>query len=175
MVVPLAACLTLVAGGCEPRDRNGWEVDPPVAFDTASVLIDTSEGPVRIRAEVAASQDQRAYGLMERSSLPPEQGMLFTYSEPQSEESGFWMYRTLIPLDIAFLDDDGRIIAIMEMEPCEAPNPRLCPIYSPGQQFVAALEVNRGAFDRWGVGLGDRVRLDDGALTGDPAPDGDDG
>lgn len=162
LLVPLAACLTLVAGGCEPRDRTEWDVDPPVAFDTAAVLIETSEGEVRIRAEIAETSAQRAHGLMERSSLPPEQGMLFMYVEPQDEESGFWMYRTRIPLDIAFLDETGDIVAIMEMEPCESPNPRLCPIYSPGQEFVAALEVNRGAFERWGVRVGDRVRRLDG-------------
>jgi len=171
MVVPLAACLTLVAGGCE-RDRNAWEVDPPVAFDTAAVLIHTSAGEVRIRAEIAESQDQRAYGLMERPSLPPEQGMLFRYTDPQPDDAGFWMYRTLIPLDIAFLDDDGQIIAIMEMEPCESPNPRLCPIYSPGEEFVAALEVNRGAFARWGVRVGDRVSVVGEARDTDTEVDG---
>ncbi len=159
-IVPLAGALLLVAGGCEPRDRDVWEVDPPLAFDTAAVVIETADGQVRIRAEIAESHDQRAYGLMERPSLPAEQGMLFTYTSPQPPGSGFWMFRTLIPLDIAFIDGDGRIVAIMEMQPCESTNPRLCPIYGPGLEYEAALEVNRGAFGQWGVRVGDRVHLE---------------
>lgn len=167
LLVPLAACLTLVAGGCEPRDRNEWDVDPPVAFDTVAVLIETSEGQVRIRAEIAETSAQRAHGLMERPSLPPEQGMLFMYVEPQDEESGFWMYRTRIPLDIAFLDEDGTILTILAMEPCPDVDPRGCRTYPPGVPYHSALEVNRGWFAQRGVGVGDRVvlqRFDDSAL-----------
>jgi uncharacterized protein len=160
-IAPLAAaCVLGGMGGCE-RDRERWAVDSPVAFDTAWAAIESAAGDelVRIRVELAATADQRAYGLMERPSLPPEQGMLFTYASPQPPESGFWMYRTLIPLEIAFLDGEGGILAILEMEPCEATTPRLCPIYSPGMPYVSALEVNRGFFGRFGVGVGDRVRL----------------
>lgn len=162
-ILPLALTWALVgAGGCEPREGNAWNTDPPVAFDTTSVVIETAAGEVRLVAEVASTQDQRAYGLMERRSLPPEQGMLFTYPAPQPETAGFWMYRTLIPLDIAFMDEAGEIVAILEMDPCESPNPRLCPVYSPGVPWVSALEVNRGAFARWGVAVGDRVRVGGG-------------
>jgi uncharacterized protein len=148
----------LLAAGCEARDREEWTIDPPVAFDTATVIIETEAAEIAITAELAETRDQRAYGMMERPSLPPQQGMLFTYSDRQDGRSGFWMFRTLIPLDIAFLDEDGRIVAIEQMEPCEAANPNLCPIYSPGVPYVAALEVNRGFFDRHGIGIGDRVR-----------------
>jgi uncharacterized protein len=159
-ILPIAGLWVLAGmGGCEPREQNAWSMDPPVAFDTVDVVIETAAGEVRLRAELAETHDQRAYGLMERPSLPPEQGMFFTYPGPQAPTSGFWMYRTLIPLDIAFLDDDGEIVAILEMEPCESPNPQLCPIYSPGVPYVAALEVNRGFFGRWGVAVGDRVRV----------------
>jgi uncharacterized protein len=167
-IAPLAAaCVLSGMGGCEPRERDGWAVDAPVRFDTARAVIERSgeEEAVPIRVELASTGDQRAYGLMERPSLPPEQGMLFTYPEPQPPESGFWMYRTLIPLEIAFLDQAGEIVAILEMEPCEAANPRLCPIYSPGVPYVAALEVNRGFFGRWGIGVGDRVRVVEDGTT----------
>jgi uncharacterized protein len=161
-IVPLAAAFVLSGmGGCEPRERNGWEVDAPVSFDTTRAVIESPnrDDVVRLTVELASTADQRAYGLMERPSLPPAQGMLFTYPSPQDPRSGFWMYRTLIPLDIAFLDEDGEIVAIMEMEPCEAASSRLCPVYSPGVPYTAALEVNRGFFGRWGVAVGDRVRL----------------
>jgi uncharacterized protein len=159
--VPLAAACVLVGiGGCERRERNAIAVDAPVAFDTTWVVIESSAGDdiVRMRVELATTADQRAYGLMERPSLPPEHGMLFTYPAPQDPQSGFWMYRTLIPLDIAFLDEAWEIVAILPMEPCTNPNPRLCPVYSPGVPYNAALEANRGFFGRWGVDVGDRVR-----------------
>jgi uncharacterized protein len=162
----VCAALIVVAGsGCESQGRDRVAVDPPPSFDTATVAIETAEGEIRITVDVASTDHQRGYGLMERTSLPLEYGMLFTYSAPQDPATGFWMYRTLIPLDIAFLDEAGVIVAIRQMDPCASPNPRMCPIYSAGVPYVAALEVNRGALERWGVGLGDRVRLvneDDG-------------
>jgi uncharacterized protein len=166
----LAACAvlgTVVGAGCESQTRDRIAVDPPVSFDTAAVVIETARGEVRITVEVADTDHQRAYGLMERTSLPTDHGMLFTYPAPQAPESGFWMYRTLIPLEIMFLDEAGTIVAVEQMDPCESPDPRLCPIYSPGVPYVAALEVNRGFLSRRGVGLGDRVRLvEGGAQTG---------
>lgn len=157
-MAPVGVWLLVMLAACEARDRNALAVDPPVSFDTATVIIETTEDDVAITAELADTQEQRAYGLMERPSLPPEQGMLFTYPDLQGGDSGFWMYRTLIPLDIAFLDETGEIVAIRQMEPCQATNPRLCPIYSPGAPYVAALEVNRGFFGRHGIQVGDRVR-----------------
>jgi uncharacterized membrane protein (UPF0127 family) len=67
------------------------------------------------------------------------------------------MKNTLIPLSIAFLDADGRILRILDMEPCEA-DP--CPLYPPGVAYTSALEVNQGAFERWGVEVGDLVTLE---------------
>lgn len=159
----VAATLSVMMSmaACDPEPSGRMAVDAPVSFDTATAVIHTAESEVRITVELASTNDQRAYGMMERTSLPTDHGMLFTYQEPQDPEAGFWMYRTLIPLDIAFLDETGTIVAIEEMHPCESPNPRMCPIYSPGVPYVAALEVNRGFFDRRGVRTGDRVRLVD--------------
>ena len=83
--------------------------------------------------------------------------MLFVFEGPT--ESGFWMMNTLIPLSIAFIAEDGEILRILEMEPCEE-DP--CPTYDPGVTYHQALEVNAGAFDRWGVREGDVFRLLDG-------------
>ena len=64
------------------------------------------------------------------------------------------MKDTLIPLSIAFADADGMIVSILDMEPCET-DP--CEIYDPGVTYRSALEVNQGAFSRWGVEEGDRL------------------
>jgi uncharacterized membrane protein (UPF0127 family) len=149
----LAACSGDADGGATPSGG----VDPLVAFDTTDLSIITGGDTVRITAEVADDLDGRQYGLMERPSLPPDHGMVFVYPATQDSTGAFYMYRTLIPLDIAFLDTEGRILSIRAMAPCESPNPRLCRRYGPGVPFRAALEVNRGFFDRHGIEVGDRV------------------
>jgi uncharacterized protein len=145
-----------LAGGCE---REEPALEPLVAFDTAMVRIETAADTFDLAVEVAATEEQRAYGLMERDELPEDRGMIFVYDGLQDPEAGFWMYRTRIPLDIAFLDGDGRIVRIRRMVPCESPNPLLCPLYPPGAPYAAALEVNAGFFERRGVAVGDRIVL----------------
>lgn len=152
------AALVVVTGyGCDRPGGEPAEFAPAIAFDTAAVLVETETDTFRLSVELAETPEQKAYGLMERPHLPEEHGMLFLYAEPQPAGSGFWMFRTRIPLDIAFLDDEGRIVAILAMEPCESPNPAVCRTYSPGVPYSAALEVNRGYFERRGVEVGDRV------------------
>ena len=81
--------------------------------------------------------------------------MVFVFERP--ENGSFWMKNTLIPLSIAFFDADGRILRILDMEPCEA-DP--CPVYDPEVAYRGALEVNKGVFARWRVSEGDRVRVE---------------
>lgn len=69
------------------------------------------------------------------------------------------MYRTRFPLDIAYLDDSGRVVAIRRMEPCTSPVAEFCPTYPPGQPYTSALEVPRGYFEGRGIGVGDSVVL----------------
>jgi len=119
------------------------------------VVIETGEGEVAVDVEVADSAGERAVGLMNRESLPEDAGMIFVF--PEEHAGGFWMKDTLVPLSIAFADADGRILRILDMEPCEA-DP--CEIYDPGVSYRSALEVNRGAFFEWGVEEGDRLTLE---------------
>jgi len=119
------------------------------------VLIETADdGEVVVSVEVAVTPDERYLGLMERESLPEDAGMIFLFDKDTS--GGFWMKNTLIPLSIAFADADGTIVSILDMEPCEA---EPCEIYDPGVPYRSALEVNEGAFARWGVEVGDRLTL----------------
>jgi uncharacterized protein len=92
---------------------------------------------------------------MGRQSLAADAGMVFVF--PKDSKDAFWMKDTLIPLSIAFYDGRGRIVSLLDMEPCHA---QPCPLYSPGAVYRGALEVNRGAFERWGVRVGDRLRLE---------------
>jgi uncharacterized protein len=148
------------AVACGPGDAMPQDVSrqsPIVPLDTGTVWIETPTDTFRVSVEIAATPDQQRTGLMERRSLPEDEGMLFVYSEPQPHTAGFYMFRTRIPLDIAFIDAAGYIVAIRQMEPCTSPVSALCERYEPGVPYSAALEVNRGYFEARGVGVGDRV------------------
>ncbi|MEX1182521.1 MAG: DUF192 domain-containing protein [Gemmatimonadota bacterium] len=167
-----AVALALVAAGaaCERAEPAGENALPPpntaqdmvpaaVMFDTATVQIRTADSTLVLAVEVADRSDQRAYGLMDRDDLDAGSGMIFFYDELQPGDSGFWMYRTRIPLDIAFFDGAGRVTAILQMEPCTTPVAARCPTYSPGVPYFGALEVNRGFLAEHGVEVGDQVVL----------------
>lgn len=125
-----------------------------VEFATGKVILEGAEGSVLLDAEIADSPEKQQQGLMNRTSLPECSGMVFVFFE---ETTGtFWMKDTLIPLSIAFFDIDGKIVRILDMEPCEA-DP--CPTYDPETTYIGALEVNQGAFDEWGIKEGDSVRV----------------
>ncbi|MDV6317620.1 DUF192 domain-containing protein [Chromohalobacter sp. HP20-39] len=112
-----------------------------------------------LSVEVARQADERATGLMNRDTLAPDAGMLFVYPRQQPPEAAFWMYRTRIPLDIAFLGAGGEVRAIRHMRPCQAESSAECPSYAAGAPFRAALEVNAGYFRRHGIEVGDRLPI----------------
>lgn len=157
----LGACADTNGGSATPDDATPIVDTPgqptPVRFDTATITFITSTDSVRMNAEVATRADQRAYGLMDRDGLDADRGMIFLYDEPQSGDTGFWMYRTRIPLDIAYFDGAGRIVAIQQMMPCTSLDPARCTGYAAGVSFFGAVEANRGYFVRHGIGISDRV------------------
>ena len=110
-------------------------------------------------AELATTPDQQTLGLMERQHLADTAGMLFPYTHDQPADAGFWMFRTRIPLDIAFMDSTGTIRAVQHMVPCPTSLAQGCPTYEPGTAYRAALEVNAGYLARNRVALGARMIL----------------
>ena len=108
-----------------------------------------------VEAELATTVETRTRGLMERPSLPVNQGMLFIFEVPQP--LSFWMFNTLIPLDIIFADGRRRIIAIHASVPPCLP-PRRCPTYSSNGPAQFVLEMNGGTTAKIGVSLGDELR-----------------
>jgi uncharacterized protein len=128
---------------------------PPPAFSTAEVSISTQDGAsVRLDVQVADDDAERELGLMDRTTVAPYDGMAFVWQRPV--ETSFWMKDTLIPLTVAFWDETGRIVSILDMPPCRA-DP--CPTYDPGTPVLGALEVPQGDLERRGVALGDTVDL----------------
>jgi len=106
-------------------------------------------GKHRIEAEVAADEQTRQLGLMYRSHLPSGQGMLFVYPSPN--RICMWMRNTLIPLSVAFLDEEGRILNIADMTPQSEES------HCAAKPARYALEMNQGWFAGHGVKVGDRI------------------
>lgn len=104
-----------------------------------------------IRVEVARTPEERAQGLMGRRHLGKEEGMLFIFEEEGYHS--FWMKDTLIPLSIAFIDREGRIVQITDMKPLTLTS------HTPPQPILYALEMTQGWFSKNGIKVGDRVKF----------------
>jgi uncharacterized protein len=116
-----------------------------VTFKTASVKV--ASHPLKV--EVAAQEDQRMQGLMFRKSMGRDEGMLFIFDEPAYH--AMWMKNTLIPLSVAFIDKDGVILNILDMEP------QTLDSHMAAGPAVYAIETNRGWFAANKVKAGDKV------------------
>jgi uncharacterized membrane protein (UPF0127 family) len=142
---------------------------PPVAsapdgrVTVAYELRNEGSPPVTVQLEVAAAPEQRRVGLSKREQLAQGTGMVFLF--PYRTDGQFWMKDTLVPLSIAFLDTDGTVIEVMDMQPCEA-DP--CPEYGPSKGYVSAVELNLGAFEAAGIEPGDKVVPVDPSLLPSP-------
>jgi len=104
-----------------------------------------------IKVEVVRTEKEKEKGLMFRERMGKDEGMLFVYQ--REEMLSFWMKNTRLPLSIAFIDKDGKIVDIHDMEP-----------FSPETHVSAypakyALEMNRGWFAREGIKVGDLVKI----------------
>ncbi|MBA3350315.1 MAG: DUF192 domain-containing protein [Actinobacteria bacterium] len=152
----MCSCEPSVTGGSSESPgtaSTGSEVSGP-GFSTGTGLIRTGDRSIRLELEIARSPAQRAFGLMHRRSLGERAGMIFLYETKST--GGFYMKDTLIPLSIAFLDGQGKILRILDMDPCrEEP----CKVYYPHVAYKRALEVNQGALASWGVSEGDVIEL----------------
>lgn len=146
----LAALVALLLVGYDSAAVGAGESE----LERVALEISTTDERYRLEVELARTAAERQQGLMERDTLAADAGMLFLYDQPQSPRGGFWMYRTWIPLDIAFLDQEGRIAALYTMQPCSSRNPYDCPATVAGVTYAAALEVNAGYFAAHGIEVG---------------------
>lgn len=121
---------------------------PPVLAQSLPTIELTINGH-RVTAEVAATVAARTVGLMRRFSLRPDHGMLFVFDAPQP--LAFWMKDTYVPLSIAFIGADGRILNIEDM----APQTERTHVSRGPALF--ALEMKKGWFAQLGIAAGDRV------------------
>lgn len=146
MRTPLLAALVLsLLAGC-----GGEEPAPPPDGRVRATL----DG-VELLLEVADDDQERAVGLMRRSSVPPGTGMVFRYDEPV--QSRFYMYDVPIPLRAVFVRD-GRVVLSVLMPPCELDVPQDCPTYGPDEPFDTVVETAPETLPD--VQPGDRLELE---------------
>jgi uncharacterized membrane protein (UPF0127 family) len=138
--------------GLAPLTAQAEQQEPPVSHEQNVVKVVTRNGDRAFTAEIADTPSQRARGLMFRTQLSERHGMLFDFGRDQ--EIRMWMKNTLIPLDMIFIQSDGRIRRIEQnTEPGS-----LRPIASDGSAR-AVLEVRAGTSKKYGLAPGDRVTI----------------
>jgi uncharacterized protein len=147
----LAALVLLVLPACAGDDGPTPDRPPSsVTFEDQEAMSAST-----LFVEVADSPGEHERGLMDVESLPADEGMAFVFQQPT--QTSFWMKDTLIPLSIAFVDEEGVVVGVRDMQPCEA-DP--CRTYGVDRPFVLAVEANLGWFADHAIGAGDRANLE---------------
>lgn len=112
-------------------------------------LLELRVGDARLEAEYARTPNERERGLMERTEMPADHGMLFRFDELRRH--CLWMKNTPLPLSAAFMDEQGRIVDIIDLQPLDTS------IRCSQGPARYALEMNQGWFEAKGVEVGERV------------------
>lgn len=141
----LAAAMFLVVGCTAHADQA-----MVLPVDPVPLVAVTDEGEKSFKVEIADDQAERSAGLMYRNFLPDDQGMLFIFD--QTQQVGFWMKDTPLPLDLIFIDEGGRVAGIGEGKPLSEET------ISPGVPVRFVLELKKGTAARTGIEDGDVIR-----------------
>lgn len=127
--------------------------DPTESYPAQVETIFASLGEKAIRLEVANNPTDRAVGLMHRTELSEDQGMLFVF--PKAEPLSFWMKNTMIPLSLGYFDSDLMLMETHDMKPNQTTE-----VYNSQKPAKYALEVNLGWFKKNKIAKGTYLILD---------------
>jgi uncharacterized membrane protein (UPF0127 family) len=144
----LAGLSLLAVMSCNGKEPTRKPVQPGQEEGRVTLTM----GGKEVTLEVASTNDKRLLGLMRRTALQPDHGMIFIYPEPHPLR--FWMKDTWIPLSIAFVKEDGTIINIDEMRPGVTETP-----YMVEGKCRFAIEMTTDWFKAHGIQAGDRIAL----------------
>ena len=114
-------------------------------------------GTVELEVEQALTDRQIQTGMMFRKTMTDKEGMLFVH--PDVRERGYWMNNVTVPLSIAYINPEGKIVEIHDMQPFDTNS-----VFSVSQNIQYALEVPQGWFQRKGVVPGAKVMTEKGTL-----------
>ena len=123
----------------------------PFAYSQSFPKIPVYLKDKEIWVEVVRTPEERAQGLMGRKHLGEDEGMLFIFEK--EDYHSFWMKNTLIPLSIAFIDREGKILKIADMEPLTLDS------HPPPKAILYALEMKKGWFSTYNLQVGDILRF----------------
>lgn len=140
----MAVAAVILVSGCSPAEQ------PQTGLPKTEIVIDTANGPVRLKVEIAATEESRRKGLMFRATLGADEGMLFDFHREQL--AAFWMKDTILPLDMVFIRADGTVSTIAENAVPYSQEP--VPSSEPVQ---AVLEINAGQARVLGITTGEKV------------------
>ena len=133
---------------------SGADADSPPRVPSAERRVLKVEGngeSAKVTVELATKPDQRQQGLMFRQEMDEDAGMLFIF--PEDNATGFWMKNTYIPLDIAYISAEGRVLEIKAAKPLDET------LLAPAGPYRYTLEVNAGWFLRHNLGPGATIHL----------------
>lgn len=151
----------LVAALLRPVGADAAEGEPMILpVDPAPLVAVTGQGERRFAVEIADEPSERQAGLMFRKTMADDHGMLFVFEATQPV--GFWMRNTVMPLDLIFIGQDGRIKAVRQGEPFSDA------VISPDEPVRFVLELKAGTAAREGIVDGDLVRHP--AISAAPVP-----
>lgn len=151
----IAALLSLAPQALAQAECSA-EKDAVCQYEMVKLCGAAGQPPMTV--EIADTFAKRERGLMHRESLAEHHGMWFVYDQERPGYSGFWMFNTKIPLDIAYLDKSLTVVKTFTMRPCTSVNPRNCPAYRPGVSYWGALEMPAGYFAEHGIQQGTQLQ-----------------
>ncbi|MFL3666092.1 MAG: DUF192 domain-containing protein [Verrucomicrobiota bacterium] len=164
-VLGLAAIL--LAASCE-EEKPATPPTPPTPAPPANTVTGLAQprletiklylGAAELTVEVADENLERQAGMMHRTTMPKNEGMLFVF--PRPHQTGFWMKNTTLPLSIAYIDRASRVIEIYDLHPLNTQ-----PVESRSARVKYALEVNQGWFAKNGIQPGTVLATERGSLA----------
>ncbi len=153
---------SIVLSGCQESESTTVTAAPQIRYPSRAqprlATIPLYLGPEVITAELALTAIQQQTGMMFRTNMAENEGMLFIYPQPQ--RVGFWMLNTVLPLSAAYIDRDG---VIREIHPLQPGNTNA--VVSTSDQIQFILETRQGWFERKHIAPGAIVRTERGTLA----------
>ena len=163
----LGLAALLLTGGCEKEKPvlppNTTVPNPPATAENSQAqprlkTLKLYLGAAELTVEIADENLERQAGMMHRTTMPKNEGMLFVF--PYPHQSGFWMKNTTVPLSIAYIDRASRVIEIYDLHPGDEEA-----VESRSARVQYALEVNQGWFAKNGIQPGTVLATERGSLA----------